>query len=111
MGPHTTTEMHECVIVWPTELCKTDSEIAALVGCSKRTVHEVLQLHHVYSIIRNPHAQPCGCHCSLATADLNYLSSLLDANPYLYLDELQSWLATDQAINVSISTIFCAVQS
>jgi hypothetical protein len=46
-----------------------------------------------------------------ATADLNYLSSILDVNPCLYLDELQSRLATDQDVNVSISTIFHAVQS
>src|SRR6202034_1106877 len=56
-------------------------------------------------------AQPCGRHRSLTTADLNYLSSILDANPCLYLDELQSRLATDRDINVSISTIFRAVRS
>ena len=40
-----------------------------------------------------------------------YLSSILDANPCLYLDELQSQLTTGQDVDVSISTIFYAVQN
>ena len=110
MTPHTTTEMREHMVVWCSEFGKTDSEIAAIPGCSERTVREVLRLHREYGVVRNPHAQPCGRRRSLATADLNYLSSLLDANPCLYLDELQSRLATDRDVDVPISTIFRAVQ-
>ena len=95
MAPHTTTEMHEHMVLWCSELGKPDPEIAALSGCSEQTVHEVLWLHHEYGIVQNPYAQPCGHHHSLTTDDLNYLCSILDANPCLYLDELQSWLATD----------------
>jgi hypothetical protein len=83
MAPHTTTEMRERMVVWRSEFGKTDSEIAALAGCSERTVREVLRLHREYGVVRNPHVQPCGRHRALATADLNYLSSLLDANPCL----------------------------
>jgi transposase len=111
MAPHTTMEMRERMVIWRSEFGKTNSEIAALAGCSEWTIHEVLRLHHEYGVVQNPHAQPHGCCRSLATADLNYLSSILDANPCLYLDELQSWLATDWDVNVSISTIFHAVQS
>jgi transposase len=111
MAPHTTTEMRERMVVWRSEFGKTDFEIAALAGCSERTVREVLRLHREYGVVRNPNAQPRGRRRSLATADLNYLSSILDANPCLYLDELQSRLATDRDVDVSISTIFRAVRS
>jgi transposase len=97
------------MVVWHSEFGKTDSEIAALAGCSEWTIREILRLHREYGVVQNPHVQPRGHRHSLATADLNYLSSILNVNPCLYLDELQSWLATDRDIDVSISTIFCAV--
>ena len=111
MAPHTTTEMREHMVLWHSELGKTNSEIAALSGCSEWTVREVLWLHREYGVVRNSYAQPHGHHCSLATADLNYLSSILDANPCLYLDELQSRLATDRDVDVSISTLSHAVRN
>jgi len=50
MAPHITTEMCEHMVVWRSELGKTDTEIAALSGCSEHAVHEVLQLHHEYAL-------------------------------------------------------------
>ena len=105
MAPHTTTEMRERMVIWRTELGKSDSEIAVLAGCSERTVRDVLRLHRDYGVVRNPFAQPRGGSRSLTTGDLNYLSSLLVANPCLYLDELQDRLATDRDTHVSIATI------
>ncbi|KAG1882132.1 hypothetical protein F4604DRAFT_1577788, partial [Suillus subluteus] len=52
-----------------------------------------LRLHSEFGAICNPFAQPHGgCH-SLTTGDLNYIESLLPANPCLYLDKLQNWLS------------------
>ena len=45
-------------------------------------------------------------HPSVVTAvDIEYLHSLLEANPVLYLDELQTHLSTGRNLDVSIATI------
>jgi transposase len=110
MAPHTTNEMRERMVAWHSELGKSDTEIAALANCSERTVREVLRLHRTFGVVRNPFAQPRGGRRSLITGDLNFISSLLAANPCLYLDELQDRLATDRDIDVSISTVSRAVR-
>ncbi|KIJ61115.1 hypothetical protein HYDPIDRAFT_64910, partial [Hydnomerulius pinastri MD-312] len=43
--------------------------------------------------------------------DITYLSSLLDANPSLYLDELQERLLEARQVDVSIATICRALRS
>ena len=42
---------------------------------------------------------------------MNYISSLLSANLCLYIDELQYQLSVNRNVDVSISTISCAVRS
>jgi len=81
MAPHTTNEMRERMVAWHSELGKSDTEIAALANCSERTVREVLRLHRTFGVVRNPFAQPRGGRRSLTTGDLNFISSLLAANP------------------------------
>ena len=41
---------------------------------------------------------------------MNYISSILEANPTLYIDEIQQRLLKAQDCNVSIATICCAVR-
>ncbi|KAJ7468961.1 hypothetical protein B0H11DRAFT_1661147, partial [Mycena galericulata] len=42
--------------------------------------------------------------------DINYLSSVLDANPGLYLDELQARLLEVRNVDVSIATLSRAIR-
>jgi hypothetical protein len=99
------------MVFWHYKLGKSNSEIAILASCSEHTICDILQLHCTYSTVCNPFAQPHGGRCSLTTGDLTYMSSLLAANPCLYLDEFQDQLATDRDTLVSIATISWAVQS
>ncbi|KAJ8580170.1 hypothetical protein M405DRAFT_695166, partial [Rhizopogon salebrosus TDB-379] len=46
----------------------------------------------------------------LSTADLGYLRSILQANPALYLDELQEKLQFYRDVDVSIATISRALR-
>jgi hypothetical protein len=71
----------------------------------------LLRLHREFGAICSPFAQPRGGRRSLTTGDLNYIESLLSANPCLYLDELQDWLAEVRDTHVSIATISRAVRS
>lgn len=105
MAPHTTTEMRERMVVWHSELGKSTAEIAELAGCSQRTVQEVLRLHRETGNVRNTFAQHRGGPRSLNQGDITYISSLLAANPTLYLDELQIKLAETRHVDVSISTL------
>ena len=93
MAPHTSTEMQKWMVVWHTELGKSTAEITELAGCSEHTVQEVLQLHRESGNIHKTFAQPHGSPQSLNQGDITYISSLLNANPTLYLDELQIRLA------------------
>jgi hypothetical protein len=88
MVPHTTNEIHKCMVAWHSELGKSNAEIAVLANCSEHTVHDILQLHRTFGVVHNLFAQPHGGHCSLTTGDLNYMFSLLAANPCFYLDKL-----------------------
>jgi transposase len=89
---HTPTEMGENMVIWRFKQHKTAAEIARLAGCSESTVYEVLRLHREYGQVTNPHSSPRGRSRILQTADIEYIHSLLLANPAMYLDELQEQL-------------------
>ncbi|KAI8996316.1 hypothetical protein BD414DRAFT_375803, partial [Trametes punicea] len=89
--PHLTLELRECIVRWSAQRISA-SNIAQLAGCSERTVYEILHLHREYGSVHNLLARPRGRPRALHTTDINYLTALLQANPTLYLDELQGQL-------------------
>ncbi|KAH7917637.1 hypothetical protein BV22DRAFT_987257, partial [Leucogyrophana mollusca] len=92
MAPHTSQEMRQRMVVWHEELGKSTHEISQLAGCSERTVRSVLRLHRDFGTVDNPLARPRGGPRILTAGDMIYLSSVLSANPCLYLDKLQDRL-------------------
>ena len=93
------------IIVWHFEEQKGAPEIAQLAGCSESAVYKILALYREYGQVTNPHACPRGCPCALDMTVLNYMSALLDANPTLYLNELQEKIFDVHNVDVHISTI------
>ncbi|KAJ7229587.1 hypothetical protein C8J57DRAFT_1011829, partial [Mycena rebaudengoi] len=85
-------QLRSRIVVWRYEQQKSATEIAELAGCSESTVYNILRLHRDYGQTTNPFARPRGRPRALDMADMNYLTSLLDVNPGLYLDELQQKL-------------------
>ncbi|KAF9014936.1 hypothetical protein BDQ17DRAFT_1229868, partial [Cyathus striatus] len=67
--------------------------------------YTVLRLHHEFGQVSNPYARKQGRSRALDTSDMNYLASLISANPAIYLDELQERLETVHNIEVSIAPI------
>jgi len=110
MAPVITLEMHENMVVWWYEQWKTVLDISRLARCSQRTVYEVLRLHRGYGQVVNPFVRARGRPHILSNGDLEYLRSLLQANPALYLDELQEDLLAVQDVEVSIATISRALR-
>jgi transposase len=110
MAPLLSDEMRQCIIVWHHEEHLSASDIHTLAGCSLRTVYNILQFHRDYGTVDNPFARPHGGVRTLDMGDVNYLASIIDAHPKIYLDELQQELLLHQNIEVSISTISRALQ-
>ena len=98
-------DLRKCIVAWHFEQQKGAREISKLAGCSKRAVYNILALYREYGLITNPYACCRGCPCVLDMTVLNYMSSLLDSNPALYLDEIQEKLLEVHDIEVHISTI------
>ncbi|KAG2034936.1 hypothetical protein BDR03DRAFT_818745, partial [Suillus americanus] len=84
------------IIFWRFEQHRTALEISPLAQCSKKTVYNILCLHQDYSQVTNPFACRRGCSRILDAVDTKYIHALLQANPAMYLDELQEQLLTAQ---------------
>ena len=110
MAPPISEDMRRRMLVWYHEQQKMAPQIALLAGCSLRAVYYILSYDRDYGTINNPFAQTVGRTRGLNTGDLNYLISLLEARPKIYLDELQEELFTARDVDVSIPTISCALR-
>ncbi|KAF5317773.1 hypothetical protein D9619_012509 [Psilocybe cf. subviscida] len=95
--------VREQIVRWDGE-GKQAPEIAH-AGCSVRTVFNILALHREHDTVANPFARQPGRKRVLDTGDLIYLTSLIDARPKIYLDELQEQLLQARNVDISIATI------
>jgi len=111
MAPQISDEMRARIIVWHHEQHLSPQEIADLAGCCVRTVYNVLSYHRDFGTLRNPSTRgPHGGERSLNTGDMNYISSLIDAQPKIYLDEIQEELLNRRNVLVSIATLSRALR-
>jgi transposase len=92
MAPFLSQEIRKQVIVLRYEQRMTAQEIADIVGCNERTVYNILRLYRDFGQVNNPFTSRKGHPRTLGQGDLTYITSVLDANPSLYLDELQEKL-------------------
>ncbi|KAF9034761.1 hypothetical protein BJ165DRAFT_1332373, partial [Panaeolus papilionaceus] len=70
----------------------TMDAIQQLAGCSIGAVYNTISNYQNYGQTSNPFPDRRGCPPTLTDDDSNFLLSLLEANPALYLDELQQRL-------------------
>jgi transposase len=96
-------EVRELMVHWRYAQNYDHTTIAILAKCNISTVYRILtRLDETGS----PHALPRG-HCppQLEQDDIFYILALLEANPTLYLDEIQFRLKTVRHVEVSLATI------
>lgn len=108
MPPHLPQSLRERIIEWKKTM--DAKEIAALAGCSLSTVYEVLRLHREYGTVNNPQAHLRPHPRILTFQDLAFIESILQANPALYLDEIQDRLLCQRGVDVSVATISRAIR-
>ena len=92
MAPQISTQLKERIVFWRYEQHKKAPEIAQLAGCAESTVYEILRLYRDYGQITNPHHRHRGRPRTLDEGDMQYIYSILEANPTLYVDEIQQSL-------------------
>ena len=64
-----------------------------------------MSLFNDYGEVFNSHALPQGMKWILNTEDITYIQRILDAQPTLYLDGVQTMLSNDQGVDVSLATV------
>jgi transposase len=107
MAPQISQQLRERMVIWRYEEHKKASEIALLGGYAESTVYEILRL---YRQVNNPYRRQRGRPRTLEQGDMHYIHSILEANPTLYVDQIQQQLFDVRDVEVSIATIFCALQ-
>jgi transposase len=75
--------------------------IAERLRVSVGLVSKVVRLHRLYGQVTNPFSHRTGQPPFLENDDLQFISTILNANPGLYLDEIQDKLAAVCDVQVS----------
>ena len=98
-------DLKERIITWYYTDNKTMEEIRDLARCSIGLISNVIRNYREYGEVRNPFTRRAGRPRSLSDEDMAFIQTLIDANPSLYLDEIQQRLYDIREVNISISTI------
>lgn len=110
MAPHVSDKLRACIVSWKYDHNLSAHDIAQLAQCSERTVYEILQVYRECEELRDPYARTRGRPRVLETSNINYILSLLAADPTLYLDEIQDRLINNRGVDVSIATVARAIR-
>lgn len=102
-GPHLDVQLREHIISWYHNDNVPVEEIAQRINSSISTVYRILrQYNHTNTVL--PSASP-GRPRILSTEDIEFISSLLDDTPVLFLDEIQDQLEEVRGVHVSLATL------
>ena len=110
MAPQISTQLRGQIVFWQYEQNKKAPEIALLAGCAESTVYEILHLYRDYGQITNPHCCHRGRPHILDEGDMQYIYSILEANPTLYVDKIQQHLFETRDVEVSIAMVSRALR-
>jgi hypothetical protein len=105
MAPPIPLELQDRIIAWRHEFNMSIKEIVCLSGRSEKSIFNILSTYRRYNQPVNPFNRPCGRKRILERDDLNFITALLQAQPGLYLDEIQTKLLNMHDLNVSLAII------
>ncbi|KAI0699017.1 hypothetical protein BC835DRAFT_1259572, partial [Cytidiella melzeri] len=98
MLPHLSQQLRELILSWAIVDKLPISDIVDLAGCSKATVYKFFLI--ILGVWRgwSPFVHPRSCNRAPHTDNLNFILSLVEANPALYLDKIQTHLLDTQDV-------------
>jgi len=106
MGVQISDDLKECIVHWYYQDDMTMEEIWDLAHCSLGLIiYKVISNYWEFGQVRIPFTRRMGRPSTLSDGDLIFLKAILEANPGLYLDEMQEKLATVRDVHASIATI------
>lgn len=105
MYPYLSPEMHVSVVQWFYRDKLPVHHIATLARCSQDSVYQAIWNQTNFGTSFHPNGHSQHHPRELITGDIQYILSILQASPTLYLDEIQTWLFTTCYVSVSLSTI------
>ena len=84
---------------------ETMRTVADIFNVSVGFVHNVVDLYRMYGQTTDPYAQPRRRCRILTIADQDYICTLIEARPSIYLDEIRDELFAECGVHVSLATI------
>jgi transposase len=110
MPPPISEELAWLIVHWYNDLEWNAQTCADISKRSAASVYRIIKCYRTYGTVINPRRAP-GRPRVLSTEDKGFILSLLRARPSLYLDELQSALYEQRAVDVSLATLSRALMA
>lgn len=104
MTPPLSRELRWLLVYWYNDLGWDAEECSRVSNRSVSSVYRVIRCFRERGTVDNPRFAS-GRPRLLSTEDKNFLLSLLQARPSLYLDELQSALLAERGVDASLATV------
>ena len=103
MAPHLDQRVRELIISWRYNDNLSVPEIAHLARCSTMSVYNVLGRFQDCGEVNSRTSS--GRPRALTMEDVDFISSLIEENPVIYLDEIQLQLEELRGVHVSLATV------
>ncbi|TFK78756.1 hypothetical protein K466DRAFT_465982, partial [Polyporus arcularius HHB13444] len=94
--PHLQQQLRERIVHWHYNDNFSVDDIAQLAGCGKTAVYDVLERFRETGDVK-PGASP-GRPRILSREDIDFIASIVDDNPVIFLDEIQQKLEDSRGI-------------
>ena len=105
MMPSLSHDLKRRMVAWYFEEGLTYRAICEWAQCSIRLVSKVLHNFREHGEVTNPFTKRTGRPSMIEDADIEYISALLDANPLLYLNEIQRQMTAARNKTISIASL------
>ncbi|EIM82184.1 uncharacterized protein STEHIDRAFT_65660 [Stereum hirsutum FP-91666 SS1] len=101
----TSDDLHACILHWRLHKGHSLEECAERAGVIVRTIQNILATKRNHNSLRNPCCLPPGRRRLLEHDDNTYISSILAAQPTLFIDKIHDCLEAARGKLVSLSTL------
>jgi transposase len=105
MTPALSEDLKHRIIHWYYIERMTMQEISTLALCSVGAVYKVIRNYQDFGEVNNPFSCRVGRPKLLTDDDITFINALVEANPSIYLDEIQQKLYDIRSVDISLPTL------